>query len=164
MTGTLAKPNVPAGPIRQNSQPVRERQASGNGLPKATQSPPERERPATPTLEIANAVVHTYKELLGRGPTKARALFAGDDVLLVVLEDTMTVQERNLASVGEERRLLDQRLFLISTAEDQFRSIIEAVVGRRTVARVSGFDIHRDVAVETFTLEPEPADGQSATT
>jgi uncharacterized protein YbcI len=129
------------------------------GQPSATRpaTPPE---PATaPTLEIANAIVQTYKELIGRGPTKARVLFAGADVLVVMLEDTMTVQERTLAALGEQERLRAQRLFLTTAAEDQFRTIVEDALGRRTIARVSGFDIDRDVAAEIFTLEPEPTNG-----
>jgi uncharacterized protein YbcI len=110
-------------------------------------------------LEIANAIVRTYKELIGRGPTKARVLFAGADVLVVVLEDTMTVQERTLASLGEEQRLREYRLFLTSIAEDQFRTIVEGALERRILARVSGFNIHRDVAMEIFTLEPKRMNG-----
>lgn len=108
-------------------------------------------------------MVRAYKELLGRGPTKTRALFAGADTLLVVLEDTMTVQERNLAALGEEARLREHRLFLTTAAEDRFRSIVEGTLGRRTLACVSGFDLHRDVAMEIFTLEPERADGHNTT-
>lgn len=82
-------------------RPGREHQASGNGLPIATQSAPPPEHATVPTLEIANATVRAYKDLLGRGPTKARALFAGADVLVVVVEDTMTVQVRSLAALSE---------------------------------------------------------------
>ena len=42
-------------------------------------------------LQISNAMVRLYKEAYGRGPTKARALFAGPDTLVVLLEDSMTV-------------------------------------------------------------------------
>ncbi len=121
------------------------------------------EAAAAPTLEIANAIVRTYKELLGRGPSKARVLFAGADVLVVVLEDTMTAQESTLASLGEHERLREHRLVLTTSAEDQFRSIVEGALGRRTLARVSGFDIHRDVAAEIFTLEPVTTNGDPTT-
>ena len=78
-------------------------------------------------LEIANAIVRTYKELIGRGPTKARVLFAGADVLVVVLEDTMTVQDRNVAALGEHERLREQRLFLTTAAEDQWRASTSSI-------------------------------------
>ena len=127
------------------------------------QTGPAREPAASPTLEIANAMVGAYKDALGRGPTKCRVHFAGADTLVVVLGDTMTVQERNLASLGEEEPLRESRFVLMRALEDRFRSIAERALGRRTLAFVSGFDTLRDVAVEVFTLAPEPTDGPTAT-
>jgi uncharacterized protein YbcI len=88
--------------------------------------------------------------------------FAGADTLVVVLENTMTVQERNLASHGEEKPLRESRFVLTRALEGRFRSIVERALGRRTLAFVSGFDTLRDVAVEVFTLAPESTDGQTA--
>ena len=141
-----------------------ERQANGNGRPKPIQTAPPPEPATAPTLEIANAMVRAYKELLGRGPIKTRVLFAGPDALVVVLEDTMTVQERSLAALGEDGRLREHRLFLTTAAEDEFRSIVEGALARRTLAHVSGFDSHRDVAMEIFTLESALTDGDDAAT
>ena len=108
----------------------------------------------SPMLEISNAMVHLYKEAFGRGPTKARAQFAGPDTLVVILESSLTVAERNLVSLGEHQRLREARLFFQYALEDQFRAIVEQALGRRTVAFVSGIDAQRDVAMEVFTLEP----------
>jgi uncharacterized protein YbcI len=108
----------------------------------------------SPMLELSNAMVRLYKELFGRGPTKARANFAGPDTLVIVLEDSMTVAERNLAALGEHQRLRDARLFFQYAVEHEFRSAVERILGRRTVAFVSGIDTRQDVAVEIFTLEP----------
>ena len=49
--------------------------------------------------EIARAVVRTYREFRGRGPTKARALYR-DNIVVVVLQDVMTASERSLATHG----------------------------------------------------------------
>jgi len=111
----------------------------------------------SPMLEISNAMVRLYKEAFGRGPTKARAQFAGHDTLVVILEDSLTVAERNLVAMGEHQRLREARLFFQSALEDQFRGIVEQALGRRTVAFVSGIDTERDVAIEVFTLEPAEA-------
>jgi len=108
-------------------------------------------------LQIANAMVRIYKDAFGRGPTKARAQFAGPDILLVILQDSMTVVERNLAAMGEHGRLRDARLFFQYALEDEFRATVERILGRRTVAFMSGIDTRRDVSVEVFTLEPRPA-------
>jgi uncharacterized protein YbcI len=108
----------------------------------------------SPMLEISNAMVRLYKEAFGRGPTKARAHFAGPDTLIVVLESSLTVAERNLVAMGEHQRLREARLFFQYALEDQFRGIVEHALGRRTLAFVSGIDTQRDVAMEVFTLEP----------
>jgi uncharacterized protein YbcI len=136
--------------------------ASTIARPPGSQTGARRDPTASPTLEIANAIVGAYKDALGRGPTKSRVHFAGADTLVVVLEDTMTVRERNLAALGEEEPLREYRLVLTRALEDRFRSIVERAIGRRTVAFVSGFDTVRDVAVEVFTLTPESTDGQAA--
>jgi len=107
----------------------------------------------SPMLEISNAMVRLYKEAFGRGPTKARTQFAGHDTLVVILENSLTVAERNLVAMGEHQRLREARLFFQYALEDQFRAIVEQALGRRTVAFVSGIDTARDVAMEVFTLE-----------
>ena len=115
----------------------------------------------SPMLEISNAMVRLYKDAFGRGPTKARAQFAGQDTLVVILESSLTVAERNLVAMGEHQRLREARLFFQYALEDQFRSIVEQALGRRTLAFISGIDTARDVAVEIFTLEPIADDGTS---
>jgi uncharacterized protein YbcI len=111
-------------------------------------------RPQTsPLLEISNAMVRMYKEMLGRGPTKARTCFAGTDLLVVVLEDTMTRSERNLVAVGEYERVRCMRLSLASSFEAKLRGIVETILGRPTLACASGIDIQHDVTVEVFKLE-----------
>ena len=115
----------------------------------------------SPMLEISNAMVRLYKEAFGRGPTKARAQFAGHDTLVVILESSLTTAERNLVAMGEHQRLREARLFFQYALEDQFRGIVEQALGRRTVAFVSGIDAARDVAMEIFTLEPLEADGST---
>src|SRR5947199_2672400 len=108
----------------------------------------------SPMLEISNAMVRLYKEAFGRGPTKARAAFAGPDTLVVVLESSLTVAERNLVAMGEHQRLREARLFFQYALEDQFWQIVEEALGRRTLALISGMGTQRDVAVEVVTLEP----------
>ena len=114
-------------------------------------------------VEIANAIVHLYKDAFGRGPTKARARFAGSDLLVVLLQDNLTVVERNLLAGGEHARVSEQRLLLQLAFEDQKRSEVERILQRHIVASVSGIDPGRDLIAEIFTLEPsgETAPGSS---
>jgi uncharacterized protein YbcI len=104
--------------------------------------------------------VGLYKEAFGRGPTKARAHFVGPDLVLIVLEHTLTVAERNLVALGEDQRLRELRLISDYTLEEGLRAIVERILGRRTMAFVTGIDVRRDVSAALVTLEPsgkEPA-------
>lgn len=109
----------------------------------------------SPMLELANAVVRLYKEAYGRGPTKARALFAGPDTLVLVLEQCLTTAERNLVSMGELGALRETRACLQGSIEAELRAVVEHFLGRRTLAHVSGVDGGHDVAVDVFTLAPD---------
>jgi uncharacterized protein YbcI len=115
----------------------------------------------SPMLLIATEMVRLYKEAFGRGPTKARAHFAGPDTLVVTLEDSLTVAERNLAALGELDRLREARLFFQHATEDSFRAVVERALGRKTVAFISGIDVRNDVSVEVFTFEPRPDGGSN---
>jgi uncharacterized protein YbcI len=108
----------------------------------------------SPLLEISNAMVRLYKDAFGRGPTKVRAHFAGPDTLVVLLEDTMTVAERNLVAMGEDERIREIRSLFGRALERELRDAVERILERRSVAYVSGFDTQHDLAVEVFTFEP----------
>jgi len=105
-------------------------------------------------LRYRTRLVRLYKQAFGPGPTKARAQFAGPETLVVILECSLTVAERNRVAMGEHQRLREARLFFQYALEDQFRAIVGQALGRRTLAFVSGIDTQRDVAMEVFTLEP----------
>jgi uncharacterized protein YbcI len=116
-----------------------------------------REVPSSPLLEISNATVRLYKAAFGRGPTHARARFAGADILVVLLEDTMTVSERRLAALGEHERLRAHRLLLHEVIEDEIRTVVEGVLRRPTLSLITGLDTRRDVAAEVVLLGPAVA-------
>jgi uncharacterized protein YbcI len=108
-------------------------------------------------LAVSNAMVKLYKEQFGRGPTKARTHFAGPDVIICTLEDSLTAAERNLVKLGEHDRLRDVRMFFQHAAKDEFCAIIEDNTGRKVWAFVSGIDTEQDVSSEVFYLEPDGA-------
>jgi uncharacterized protein YbcI len=103
--------------------------------------------------EISREMVRLYKEQFGRGPTKARSDFAGPDLIVCTLEDTLTPAEKRMAEFGEHQRLRDTRLYFQHVTEAQFCEIIERVLGRKVRAFISGLDTHNDVAAELFYLE-----------
>jgi uncharacterized protein YbcI len=114
-------------------------------------------------MAVSNAMVKLYKELFGRGPTKARTNFAGPDVLVCTLQDSLTAPERNLVDMGQHQRLRDSRTFFQYSAETEFRDAVEQNTGRKVWAFVSGIDTARDVSSEVFYLEPE-SNGSGITT
>ena len=106
------------------------------------------------TATVSNAMVKLYKEQFGRGPTKARTNFAGSDILICTLEDSLTPAERSLVKLGEHQRLRDVRMFFQYASEDEFRGTVEEITGRKVRAFVSGIDTGQDVSVEVFYFEP----------
>lgn len=104
--------------------------------------------------ELTNAMVRIYKELFGRGPTKARCNYAGPDTLIATLEDSLTPTERNMIALGEHQRVRETRTLLQQASERYFAETVERITGRRVRAFVSGTDTHRDVSSEVFYLEP----------
>ncbi len=108
---------------------------------------------ASKLAEISREMVRLYKEQFGRGPTRARSNFAGPDLIVCTLEDTLTPAEQRLAEMGEHQRLRDLRLCFQYATEAQFCEMIERVLGRKVRAFVSGMDTSKDVAAEIFYLE-----------
>jgi uncharacterized protein YbcI len=113
--------------------------------------------PGSPLLEISNATVRIYKTAFGRGPTHARTRFAGPDMLVVLLQDMLTVSERGLLALGEHERLREHRLLLHQAVEPEIRATVERILDRRTLGLISGLDPHRDMAAEVITLAPVEA-------
>lgn len=107
--------------------------------------------------EITNAMVRLYKELFGRGPTKARTNYAGPDTIVATIQNSLTAAERKMLELDEHRRVREIRMFFQHASEAEFTGTVEEITGRKVWAFVSGFDTDRDVAAEVFYLEPVPA-------
>jgi uncharacterized protein YbcI len=103
--------------------------------------------------EISREMVRLYKELFGRGPTKARTEFASPDIVICSLENTFTPAERSLAEMGEHQRLRDTRMYFQAATAEKFREIIERLTARKVRAFVSGLDADVDICSEIFYLE-----------
>jgi uncharacterized protein YbcI len=99
-------------------------------------------------------MVRLYKDVFGRGPTKAKTDFAGPDAVLCTLEQSLTQAEKTLADMGEHQRLRDTRLYFQYATEEKFQEVIERVLDRKVRAFVSGMDTSKDVSAELFYLEP----------
>ncbi len=114
------------------------------------------------SMEISNAIIRLYKEQFGRGPTAARTHWCGNNVITVILEDTLTPAERNLMKMGEHQRLRDLRLFFQYAIVREFCEPVEQITGRKVRAFISGLDTEADgLATELFVLHPEGYEGPS---
>ena len=112
--------------------------------------------------DVSREMVRLYKEQFGRGPTKARTDWAGPDVLITVLEDTLTPAERNLTRLGEHQKVRDMRTFFQYATVPDFCGPVERLTGRRVRAFLSAIDTRVEgLAMETFVLHPEGYDGPS---
>lgn len=111
--------------------------------------------------EISRVMVKLYKDQFGRGPVKARTSWAGDDMIVCVLEETLTPAELNLRALGEHQRLRDVRLFFQHASVPEFIAPVEQITGRTVRAFTSAIDTEEDVAIETYLLYPRGTDGPS---
>ena len=108
--------------------------------------------------ELTNAMVRLYKELFGRGPTKARTAYAGPDAILATIQNSLTAAERNMIDLGEHQRVREIRMFFQHASESEFTGTVEQITGRKVWAFVSGTDTSSDVSSEVFYLEPVPSE------
>ena len=115
-----------------------------------------RDRQGLELQEVTNAMVRLYKELFGRGPTKARSNYAGPDTLIATIENSLTAAELNMVALDEHQRVREIRMFFQHASERDFTQTVEEITGRKVRAFVSGVDTHRDVSSEVFYFEPVP--------
>ena len=109
-----------------------------------------------PGLMISTATVQLLHEYTGRGPTKAKTLI-NDDVVTVLLADTLTKGERKLVDNGHSDRVLQLRHDYQLTMRDDLIAIVERQLDRKVIAFMSQNHIDPDLAVEVFVLEPDGA-------
>lgn len=102
---------------------------------------------------ISNMVVHRMSLSTGRGPTKART-YINDNVVTVILQDTLTKAERTLVGNDHQGLVLRTRLVLQDTMQADLIAGVQEILGRDVVAFLSANHIEPDVAVETFILTP----------
>jgi uncharacterized protein YbcI len=105
---------------------------------------------------ISTSTVRLLHEYTGRGPTKAKTLI-NDDVVTVLLADTLTTGERTLVDNGRSDRVLQLRHDYQLTMRDDLISIVERQLERTVIAFMSQNHIDPDLAVEVFVLEPATA-------
>jgi uncharacterized protein YbcI len=112
------------------------------------------ERDPSPLSRLAVEMVALHKAHFGRGPTKAVARPAGDDLIIVALEDALVPAERMLLEIGEERRVTETRLAFQKATSDVFVAAAERIVGRKVRSFTSALDAPMGISYEIFMFEP----------
>ena len=109
-----------------------------------------------PAMMISTGVVQVLHEYTGRGPTKAKTLI-NDDMVTVVLADTLTKGESKLVERGRSRRVLELRHDYQLIMRRALTELVERSLGRKVIAFMSQNHIDPDLAVEVFVLDPAEA-------
>jgi uncharacterized protein YbcI len=114
--------------------------------------------------QISNAMVRIHKEHWGKGPTKARTIYA-EDVIVTRLDEIFTKAESTLINAGREQEVRNMRIAFQRELEHEFVGAVERLTGRKVLAFISEIHAATNMGIELFVLEPaeEPADPSAST-
>jgi uncharacterized protein YbcI len=110
------------------------------------------------TAALSTAVVGIVREYTGRGPTRARTSIR-DNVVLVMLEDTLTKGELALVANGRAEKVIDIRSEFQAAMRADCIAKVSELTGRRVVAMMSANHISPDLGAELFVLDAAPDPG-----
>lgn len=116
------------------------------------------QRPAGSSLHVAlsNAIVGFLREYTGRGPTKARTTIR-DNVVLVMLEQTLTKGEQVLVEKGRIEQVLALRHEYQEAMRDESSAKVAELTGRNVIAFMSANHVAPDLASEIYVLDGAPS-------
>jgi len=117
----------------------------------------EHEQPAGGSLymSISNAIVRLLREYTGRGPTKARTTIR-DNVVLVMLEQSLSKGEQSLVARGRADKVLEVRHEFQEAMRDESMAKVADLTGRQVIAMLSANHIDPDLGAEIFILDGAP--------
>jgi uncharacterized protein YbcI len=103
---------------------------------------------------VTRELIGLHKRFYGRGATKARALFAHPNLLLVEMEDVFLTVEHTLVEKGQREFVREARRTFQSAMRDEFIGTIEQLTGRRVEGYQSVTFTAPDRVLEIFYLDP----------
>jgi uncharacterized protein YbcI len=113
------------------------------------------------SADISREMVRLYKTQFGRGPTKVRTQWAGDDMIVVVLENTLSPPSATWCAWASISGPRHPDVLQYATVRE-FCEPVEHLTGRKVRSFLSAIDTEVDgLAMETFLLHPEGYDGPS---
>ena len=110
---------------------------------------------------ISRGMVALFKQHVGRGPGLART-FVNDDIVTVILHDTLTPVERTLTGSEHADVVRDMRRSFQSAICDEMIALIERETSCDVKAFMSDHSVLPDYAVECFVLAA-PSDPEDPT-
>ena len=113
----------------------------------------DRPKAASISSAISKAAVALLSEYTGRGPTEART-YIKEDLIIVVLYDTLTSEERATVRSGGGDLVLSARQAFQKAMRPELIATVERFSGRSTSACMSHNHIDPDIVVESFVLAP----------
>jgi uncharacterized protein YbcI len=109
----------------------------------------------SPLAATTRGIVRLHAQYFGKGPTKARTDWIGDDGLVCVLRDTLTSVELTLIDRGQGEQVLSLRRAFQGAMAEEFKRVVEEATGRKVVAFLSQAHLDPDIATELFFFEPQ---------
>jgi uncharacterized protein YbcI len=108
---------------------------------------------------LGREVVRIRRRYVGRGPASVTAFFH-HDMLVVVMEDTMTKAEQSLAIGGNARLVHEMRLDLDRAMKAELTLAVEGLTGCRVKAFLSASQLEPDITCQVYRLD-RPIDAAS---
>jgi uncharacterized protein YbcI len=117
----------------------------------------EQDQPTGATLHaaISHAVVGLLREYTGRGPTKSRTTIR-DNVVLVMLEQTLTKGEESLVKKGRADKVVEIRHEFQEAMREESMAKVGELTGRRVIAMLSANHVNPDIGAEIYVLDGPP--------
>jgi uncharacterized protein YbcI len=126
-----------------------------------TETEAERRPSSSLTSAISTAIVRLMREYTGRGPMRAHTTIR-DNVVLVMLEQTLTKGEQVLAEKGRDEKVLMLRHEYQEAMREESSNKIAELTSRNVVAFMSANHLDPDLAAEIYVLDGPPAHVQTS--
>jgi uncharacterized protein YbcI len=104
---------------------------------------------------ISNANVRLTREYTGRGPMKARTTIR-DNIVVVMLEQTLTKGEQVLVQKGRHDNVLELRREYQEAMREEASAAVAELTGRNVIAFMSANHLEPDLAAEIYVLDGPP--------
>jgi uncharacterized protein YbcI len=104
---------------------------------------------------ISNAIVGLLRDYTGRGPTRARTSIR-DNVVLVMLEQTLTKGEQSLVVKGRAEKVMEIRHEFQEAMREESSAKVGELTGCKVIAMLSANHIDPDLGAEIYVLDGPP--------